>query len=114
MLPYALASKETVRVNGGIVKMREKSLLCCSCGNTLATVTLNSNISSATSPIVKMYPGYRQNSSGVFVRKRAPRTAFVWYEENTAQYAEHAGITINTTVTAVCHTCGTRQLIRGR
>lgn len=111
MLPFALETQPTWQRWPDGWMCGEAAAVCCGCGQALARVRCFTYTSRRD---VDMYPGYRPNGAGVYVRKRTPRTPTYSEILGTKIDMGYIGLEVYGNTTVICHGCGKRQIVRGR
>lgn len=112
MLPFALEMQSTPVIFRGMPFGAKAPIVCCGCGQRLATRGFLPN---GQRGYPSLYPGYRVNGAGIYVRKRPPRGPYDTWDDEAGKGVDYVFILIvESDCTVVCHRCETRQIVRAR
>ncbi len=113
VLPFALELAPTPIIREGKPWGSKAKIVCCGCGQQLGerSLWMPNHPGSVT-----LYPGYRLNGAGVYVRKRPPRGPYDTWETETGKGVDYVfHLYVESHVTIICHRheCRKRQIVRG-
>jgi len=112
VLPFALEMQAIPVTLEGRPFGAKIPIVCCGCGQRLAT---DSILPRGQRGFPTLYPGYRMNGAGVYVRKRPPRGPYDTWDDETGKGIDYVfHLAVESDVTVICHRCKKRQIVRVR